>query len=465
MAIKDQITITTKDDQGNPLIKGLFSQISLKGNRYEVQDTAARDAIDNLNAIATQGLQKATTTTLGGIKASFGTEIGNTYPTIIVDNDGFGYVSGAAMAGHNHDDRYYTETEIDGFFTGIRGTSSDAASAETIAGAKKYAADAVAALAQTVEDTYAGLDSTTLATINQIKAELQNPDNENGFNSFLDTAKTTLSKTVKGIKYDNESYTLSYTKDDPSDENATWDSLVNAQTLVTDGLQIATGETLGGIKGTSYESTVDFSQSDRYYGVIIDQSGLAYVNVPWTDTHVTAASTTTLGGIKLYSAKGSTAIEPQTASTAANRYYQVQLDSNNKAFVNVPWTDTLYTLPQATASVLGGVKVSYNYTSALDNIHDVHAESDSSEMLDSHYQYHFGLQSDSTGKAFVNIPQLAYLGGKLESVNYSGGKLKTTTDSNGSSFTEVVSASQIVTDGDGLKKSEMKVENQILYLG
>ena len=42
--------------------------------------------------------------------------------------------------------------------------------------------------------------------------------------------------------------------------------------------------------------------------------------------------------------------------TLSGKNYPVALDSNGKAYVNVPWTDTKYTLPTATNTILGGVK-------------------------------------------------------------------------------------------------------------
>lgn len=70
-----------------------------------------------------------------------------------------------------------------------------------------------------------------------------------------------------------------------------------------------------------------------------------------------AASNSALGGIKLTSS--TKAGTPQGISTTANRTYAVQLTSSNEAVVNVPWTDTTssYTLPTASSSTLGGIKV------------------------------------------------------------------------------------------------------------
>ena len=50
---------------------------------------------------------------------------------------------------------------------------------------------------------------------------------------------------------------------------------------------------------------------------------------------------------------------PETVSSAANRNYAVELDSRSgNAFVNIPWEK--YTLPKASQSELGGVKVGSN---------------------------------------------------------------------------------------------------------
>lgn len=57
-----------------------------------------------------------------------------------------------------------------------------------------------------------------------------------------------------------------------------------------------------------------------------------------------AATSGELGGIKL-------------GYTASGKNYPVVLDSNSKAYVNVPWINTTYTLPAATATTLGGVKI------------------------------------------------------------------------------------------------------------
>ena len=49
------------------------------------------------------------------------------------------------------------------------------------------------------------------------------------------------------------------------------------------------------------------------------------------------ANTGELGGIKI-SAKRNTTPTLTYGGTTSDRYYGVELDSNGKAFVNVPWT-------------------------------------------------------------------------------------------------------------------------------
>lgn len=61
------------------------------------------------------------------------------------------------------------------------------------------------------------------------------------------------------------------------------------------------------------------------------------------------AATDEIGGIKI-AAKRNSAISTTTGGTTASRYYGVELDNNNKAFVNVPWKDTTSISITATAS-------------------------------------------------------------------------------------------------------------------
>lgn len=80
------------------------------------------------------------------------------------------------------------------------------------------------------------------------------------------------------------------------------------------------------------------------------------VNIPSSYSYtLPLASNNTRGGIKLSSStQGGT---PNGITTTSGRTYAVQVNSNEQAVVNVPWTDTTYSLPTASATTLGGVKV------------------------------------------------------------------------------------------------------------
>lgn len=87
-----------------------------------------------------------------------------------------------------------------------------------------------------------------------------------------------------------------------------------------------------------------------------DGSSAKTVNIPSGSSYtLPLASNNTRGGIKLSSStQGGT---PNGITTTSGRTYAVQVNSSEQAVVNVPWTDTKYTLPTASASTLGGVKV------------------------------------------------------------------------------------------------------------
>lgn len=87
-----------------------------------------------------------------------------------------------------------------------------------------------------------------------------------------------------------------------------------------------------------------------------DGSAAKTVNIPSGSSYtLPLASNSTRGGIKLSSStQGGT---PNGITTTSGRTYAVQVNSNEQAVVNVPWTDTTYTLPTASSSTLGGVKV------------------------------------------------------------------------------------------------------------
>jgi len=145
----------------------------------------------------------------------------------------------------------------------------------------------------------------------------------------------------------------------------------------------ATSTALGLVK-------VGYTESGRNYPVELDADDKMFVNVPWTDTNTTysQATSSTLGLIKI-------------GYTESGKNYPIELNTSGQAYVNVPWTDTTYpvattsanglmssvdktkldgiadnannySLPVATSSVRGGIKIGYtesgkNYPVELSN--------------------------------------------------------------------------------------------------
>jgi len=103
-------------------------------------------------------------------------------------------------------------------------------------------------------------------------------------------------------------------------------------------LPTASASTLGGVMA-GYSSNID-----KRYAIQIDTNGRMYVDVPWQEYSV--ATSSSLGLVKI-----------GFETNAAQRNYEVLLDESNKMYVHVPWID--YSLPLATGETRGGVKIGY----------------------------------------------------------------------------------------------------------
>lgn len=79
----------------------------------------------------------------------------------------------------------------------------------------------------------------------------------------------------------------------------------------------------------------------RTYGIQFNSSDQAVVNVPWTDTTYTLpqATATARGGVELFS-NTVQSVAGTAVSTTASRTYGVQLNGDDQMVVNVPWVDT-----------------------------------------------------------------------------------------------------------------------------
>ena len=119
----------------------------------------------------------------------------------------------------------------------------------------------------------------------------------------------------------------------------------NSDNLKNLYVPVATTDTLGVAKiyekrSSTLEGNVLYGAAGanaKYYGVELTSDNKMFVNVPWVNTTYKQATTSTLGLVKPKAVR-STAITATTGETTSNRYYGVELDSNGQMFVNVPWS-------------------------------------------------------------------------------------------------------------------------------
>jgi len=165
------------------------------------------------------------------------------------------------------------------------------------------------------------------------------------------------------------------------------------------GPSTATTSDLGIIKiedgtvQTTAANTVTTTAS-RTYGLQINASDQGVVNVPWTDTvySLPAATTTVRGGIELEDdTVQSTAAN--TVTTTASRTYGLQVNAAAQGVINVPWTDTVYSLPEATATARGGIELFSNTDQSV-----------AANTVTTTASRTYGIQLNSAGQAVVNVP-------------------------------------------------------------
>ena len=123
----------------------------------------------------------------------------------------------------------------------------------------------------------------------------------------------------------------------------------------------------------------------RTYAVQVDDTNdNLVVNVPWIAGGggyiLPVATVAALGGVRLFNDTVND-VAPETITTTANRNYVVELSTDHKMLVNVPWANTVYTLPVATNAVLGGIKIGYT-----DNAKN------------------YAVELDADNEAYVNVP-------------------------------------------------------------
>jgi hypothetical protein len=174
----------------------------------------------------------------------------------------------------------------------------------------------------------------------------------------------------------------------------TWTTITGGYTLPT-----ATATALGGIElfsattQTTAANAVTTTAS-RTYGLQLNSDLQGVVNVPWTDTVYTlpTATASALGGIELFSGTTQTTAA-NAVTTTASRTYGLQLNADLQGVVNVPWTDTVYTLPAATTTALGGIE-----------LFDGTVQSTAANAVSTTASRTYGLQVNAAGQGVINVP-------------------------------------------------------------
>ena len=185
-----------------------------------------------------------------------------------------------------------------------------------------------------------------------------------------DTEQSVAANTVSATA--GRTYGVQFNSSDQAVVNVPWtdtdtNTTYSAATALALGLMKLEDDTTQ----TTAANTVT-TTAGRTYGVQFNSSGQAVVNVPWadTDTNTTysAANSSVLGLVKLEDDTTQTTAA-NTVSTTAGRTYGVQLNSSNQAVVNVPWdTAAITALNDATENELVTVASSVTQLDAEANL-------------------------------------------------------------------------------------------------
>ena len=94
---------------------------------------------------------------------------------------------------------------------------------------------------------------------------------------------------------------------------------------------------------------IGYTQNGKNYPVQLSNEKM-YVNVPWSNTTYSAGT-----GLSLSNNEFSVKL----GYTNSGKNYKVQADNSGNLYVNVPWTDTTYSLPLAANGTRGGIQIGY----------------------------------------------------------------------------------------------------------
>ena len=166
-----------------------------------------------------------------------------------------------------------------------------------------------------------------------------------------DTTQSTAGNTVSSTA--SRSYKIQLNGDNQMLVNVPWTDTNTEYSMMTSSV-LGLGKLFSDTQQDTAANSVS-STASRTYGIQANSSDQLVVNVPWTDTNTeySAATSSVLGLMKLFSdTQQDTAAE--TVSSTASRTYGIQFNSSDQAVVNVPWSDTntqnTYVLDKAAGS-------------------------------------------------------------------------------------------------------------------
>ena len=262
-----------------------------------------------------------------------------------------------------------------------------------------------------------GADSNVTSAINQLKLRIDLLDSgtalsiDSAFDmigslgTLTTTAKNTLVSSINEVHALVDQTTDFTSKFSVTDVGGGGSLSYNNTTGVFTytGSSTATTSDLGIIKiedgtvQTTAANTVSATAS-RTYGIQLNSADQGVVNVPWTDTvySLPEATATARGGIELFSDTDQS-VAANTVTTTASRTYGIQLNSAGQAVVNVPWvdtnTDTIYSLPAATTTVRGGIE-----------LEDDTVQTTAANTVTTTASRTYGLQVNADGQGVINVP-------------------------------------------------------------
>lgn len=180
--------------------------------------------------------------------------------------------------------------------------------------------------------------------------------NKGGVEIFSDTVQTVASNAVTATA--SRTYGIQLNSAGQAVVNVPW---VDTNTAYTAG----NGLTL---TGTAFSLPITVSGSGNYItDVAQNANGITVTKGNLPSYSLTVATSTSLGGIRLFSDVVNN-MAPNSVTEIKGRSYAVQLNNNNQAVVNVPWTDNNIIYTSSNGIVLAGTNFTPTYGTTVNTV-------------------------------------------------------------------------------------------------